>query len=44
MQKCILGEVDLQAMAINSRAEAYKYAAENALSVDYLKSIGLIEK
>jgi len=44
MQKCILGEVDLQAMAINTRAEAHRYAVENALSVDYLKSIGLIEE
>lgn len=41
MEKCIMGQVDLQTMATNARAEAHKYAAENALSVDYLKSIGL---
>lgn len=44
MEKCIMGQVDLQAMARNARAESYKYAAENALSKDYLKSLGLIEK
>ena len=44
MKKCIMGQVDLMAMTINSRAEAFKYAAENALSIDYLKSIGLIEE
>ena len=44
MEKCILGQVDLQAMARNARAEAPKYEAKNALSEDYLKSIGLIEE
>lgn len=44
MEKCIMGQVDLQTMAINARAEANKYAVENALSVDYLKSIGIIEE
>ena len=43
MEKCISGQVELEAMAINARAEAYKYAAENALSEDYLNSIGLVE-
>ena len=43
MEKCILGQVDLQAMAHNARAEAPKYEAKNALSEDYLKSIGLVE-
>lgn len=41
MEKCILGQVDLQAMARNARAEAPKYEAKIALSEDYLKSIGL---
>ena len=43
MEKCILGQVDLQAMARNARAEAAKYEAKNALSETYLKSIGLKE-
>ena len=41
MEKCILGQVDLLAMARNARAEAPKYEAKNALSEDFLKSIGL---
>ena len=44
MEKCILGQVNLQAMARNARADASKYEAKNALSEDYLKSIGLIEE
>jgi len=44
MEKCISGQVDLQTMARNARAEASKYEAKNALSDDYLRSIGLIEK
>lgn len=44
MEKCILGQVDLQAMARNARTEAPKYEAKNALSEDYLKSIGLVEE
>jgi glycosyltransferase involved in cell wall biosynthesis len=43
MEKCIMGQVDLQKMARNARAEAANYEAKNALSEDYLKSIGLIE-
>ena len=43
MEKCILRQVDLQAMARNARTEAPKYEAKNALSEDYLKSIGLVE-
>ena len=43
MEKCISGQVDLQAMARNARAEAPKYEAKNALSDHYLKSIGLVE-
>ena len=43
MEKCILGQVDLQAMARNARTEAPKYEAKKALSEDYLKSIGLVE-
>lgn len=42
MEKCISGQVDLQVMARNVRAEASKYEAKKALSEDYLKSIGLI--
>jgi hypothetical protein len=34
MEKCILGQVDLQAMAHNARAEAPKYEAKNALKSD----------
>jgi glycosyltransferase involved in cell wall biosynthesis len=44
MEKCIVGQVDLQTMACNTRAEAPKYEAKNALTRDYLKSIGLIGK
>ena len=43
MEQCITGQIELRTMAINARAEAQKYAAENALSIDYLKSIGLVE-
>ncbi len=43
MEKCILGKIDLQSMSRNVRAEASKYESKNALSVDYLKSIGLVE-
>ena len=41
MEKCILGQIDLQAMARNARAEAPNYEAKNALSETFLKSIGL---
>ena len=44
MEKCISGQVDLQAMARNARAEASKYEAKNALTNDYLKSIVLFEE
>lgn len=44
MEKCISGQVDLQAMARNVRAEAPKYEAKNVITEDYLKSIGLIEE
>ena len=44
MEKCISGQVDLQAMAQTARAEAAKYEAKNALSEAYLKRIGLIEE
>jgi hypothetical protein len=43
MEKCISGQVDLLAMARNARTDAPKYEAKNALSEDYLKSIGLVE-
>ena len=43
MEKCISGQINLQAMAHNARAEASNYEAKNALSEDYMKSIGLIE-
>ena len=43
MEQCISGQVDLQTMARNARAEAPKYEAKNALTAEYLKSIGLIE-
>lgn len=44
MEKCILGQHDLQKMARNARAEAAKYEAKNALSEAYLKSIGLFDE
>ena len=44
MEKCISGQVDLQAMARNARAEAPKHEAKNVLTEDYLRSIGLIEE
>lgn len=43
MEKCIKAEIDLYTMAVNARIEASKYKSENALSEDYLRSIGLIE-
>lgn len=44
MEKCILGQFDLQAMARNARAEAPKYEAKNILTKEFLRSIELIEK
>ena len=41
MEKCILGQVDLQQLARNARSEAPKHEAATALSQEYLKSIGL---
>lgn len=41
MERCISGAADLQQMARNARAEAPNYEAEKALSLDYLRSIGL---
>ena len=44
MEKCIFGEVDLQTLARNARAEASKYEAKHVITEDYLKSIELIEE
>ena len=43
MERCSTGQVDLQTMARNARAEAPKYEAKNVLTEDYLRSIGLVE-
>ena len=43
MEKCILGQIDLSAMAKHARKEAAKYDAAQALNETYLRSIGLIE-
>lgn len=43
MKGFIEGRYDLAKMAICAREEASKYAAENALTKDYLKSIGLVD-
>ena len=44
MEKCILGEYDLEKMAVHARQEASRYDAEQLLNTEYLQSIGLIEK
>ena len=44
MEKCIIGEYDLEKMAVKARQEASKYDAEKVLNEDYLQSIGLIER
>lgn len=44
MEKCILGEINLEEMAIKARQEASKYDAEQVLNEDYLQSIGLIDR
>jgi len=43
MEKCILGEIDLEEMVVHARQEASRYDAEQVLNKDYLQSIGLIE-
>lgn len=43
MEKCILGEINLEGTAVHARQEASKYDAEQVLNKDYLQSIGLIE-
>ena len=43
MEKCINEEIDLYTMAVNARKMALKYKSEIVLSVDCLKSLGLIE-
>lgn len=42
LEECILGQTDLLSMAHFARAEADRYCSENALSENYLKSIGLL--
>ena len=42
MEKCIEGEIHLEDMAMNARNEAPNYQTENALSKEYIKSIGLL--
>lgn len=44
MEKCILGEYDLEKMAVHARQEASRYDAKQVLNEDFLQSIGLIEK
>jgi glycosyltransferase involved in cell wall biosynthesis len=44
MEKCILGEINLERMAVHARQEASKYDAAQVLNEDYLRSIGLIER
>ncbi|MBR4644085.1 MAG: glycosyltransferase [Bacteroidaceae bacterium] len=44
MENCITGQVDLQVMARNARAEASAYEAKKVLTEAYLKSIGLIDE
>lgn len=42
MTDCIEGIIDLETMAINARAEAPKYEAQNVINKEYLKEIGLL--
>ena len=44
MEKCIIGEIDLEEMTVHARQEASRYDAKQVLNEDYLQSIGLIEK
>jgi glycosyltransferase involved in cell wall biosynthesis len=44
MEKCIIGEYDLEEMAVHARNEASRYDAVQVLNEDYLQSIGLIER
>lgn len=43
MKDCINGEVELNKMSINARNEAPKYQADNVMTEEYLKGLGLIE-
>jgi len=42
MEHCITGQTDLQQMARQARAKADEYSSGNVLSVDYLRSVGLM--
>jgi len=44
MEKCIIGDINLEEMAVNARNEASQYNAEQLLNEDYLQSIGLFER
>ena len=43
MENCIDENIDLYSMAVSAQKEASKYSSENALSEDYLRSLGLVE-
>ena len=42
MKDCIDGNVDLVFMAKNARTEASKYEAQNVLTKEYIRELGLI--
>lgn len=42
MENCITGKLDLQKMAVNARAEASKYEAQNVINQVFLEDIGLL--
>lgn len=44
MEKCIVGDINLEEMAVHARQEASRYDAEQLLNEDFLQSIGLFEK
>ena len=44
MERCILGEINLEEMAVEARQEASRYDATQVLNEEFLRSIGLIEQ
>ena len=44
MERCILGEINLEDMAVKARKEASRYDVAQVLNEAYLQSIGLIDK